>query len=478
MTFFKKKEPAKPQFEQNNVNTALQAAITPIGLEFKRNEFLLGENYCRIYGIIGYPAEVDYGWYAKLTNIPGTIVTINSQPLDNGAMLPTMAKNINTARGIELSTKDAIERQRAKKTADDQEKMIQDMDQRNESLGSFSTLIMVLSQNEQDFRDRCTRVVSLANSMGCRIRTIPNLQKEAYKHLCPTYPPNERINEITRRAFPISSFVGGFPFASSGFNDGTGFYLGKDSGGGIILLDLWKREKSRTNSNITIIGGTGTGKSTATKHIAASEYARGTKVIIIDPEGEYKEMCRNEYMEGDWIDVAGGRGGLINPLQVRPAPRDDDDNSDDGIGDLAIHLKTLETFFRLYIPTMDDRLRALLNKSLVELYARFGITWNTDIRAFPNNRFPTIGNLYKLISEKCVNDRNNSVYYEGLKTYLESAANGADHGLWNGYTTINPQSSFVVLDTKSLVQMSGAVLAAQYFNILSWCWEQITRNPT
>ena len=32
MSFFKKKEPAKPQFEQNNVNTALQAAITPIGL--------------------------------------------------------------------------------------------------------------------------------------------------------------------------------------------------------------------------------------------------------------------------------------------------------------------------------------------------------------------------------------------------------------------------------------------------------------
>ena len=393
-------------------------------------------------------------------------------------MLPTMAKNINTARGIELSTKDAIERQRAKKTADDQEKMIQDMDQRNESLGSFSTLIMVLSQNEQDFRDRCTRVVSLANSMGCRIRAIPNLQKEAYQHLCPTYPPNERINEITRRAFPISSFVGGFPFASSGFNDGTGFYLGKDSGGGIILLDLWKREKSRTNSNITIIGGTGTGKSTATKHIVASEYARGTKIIIIDPEGEYKEMCRNEYMEGDWIDVAGGRGGLINPLQVRPAPRDEDDNADDGIGDLAIHLKTLETFFRLYIPTMDDRLRALLNKSLVELYARFGITWNTDIRAFPNNRFPTIGDLYRLISEECASDRNNSVYYEDLKTYLESAANGTDHGLWNGYTTINPQSSFVVLDTKSLVQMSGAVLAAQYFNILSWCWEQITHDPT
>ena len=49
--------------------------------------------------------------------------------------------------------------------------------------------------------------------------------------------------------------------------------------------------------------------------------------------------------------------------------------------------------------------------------------------------------------------------------------------MWNGYTTINPKSGFIVLDTKSLVQMSGTVLAAQYFNVLSWCWEQITRNP-
>ena len=33
-----------------------------------------------------------------------------------------------------------------------------------------------------------------------------------------------------------------------------------------------------------------------------------------------------------------------------------------------------------------------------------------------------------------------------------------------------------MLDTKSLIQMSGTVLAAQYFNVLSWCWEQITHD--
>ena len=405
------------EFEELQINTALQAAITPVGLEFNRNDFMLGEYFCRVYTVISYPSNPDYGWYSKLTNLPGTIVAINYEPIDNGLLLANMSKNITTQRGIQLSTKDSLERQRAEKSADDQENAMRQMDQNNETMGVWNTTIMVISNDEDDFRERCTRVVSLANTVGCRLRVLANLQKEGYQHISPTYPQNKEINEISRRAFPLSTFVGGFPFAASGFNDGSGYYLGKDSGGGIILLDLWKREKSRTNSNITIIGGTGTGKSTATKHIVASEYAHGTKIIIIDPEGEYKDMCCGEFFDGDWIDVAGGRGGLINPLQVRPAPKDEDDKNtsdNDGIGDLAIHLKTLETFFQLYIPSMDDRLRALLNKTIVELYARYGITWNTDVRGLKNEQFPTIGDLYRLIESKCGKD-SNSPYYEDLK---------------------------------------------------------------
>lgn len=91
-------------------------------------------------------------------------------------------------------------------------------------------------------------------------------------------------------------------------------------------------------------------------------------------------MCRGEFFDGDWIDVAGGRGGLINPLQVRPAPKDEDDKNtsdNDGIGDLAIHLKTLETFFQLYIPSMDDRLRALLNKTICRI-SDIGSSFDTN----------------------------------------------------------------------------------------------------
>ena len=126
--------------------------------------------------------------------------------------------------------------------------------------------------------------------------------------------------------------------------------------------------------------------------------------------------------------------------------------------------------------SMNDKLRALLNKSLVELYAAFGITWETDVSDWRAEQFPTLSDLFGLVVRKSETDVRNADVYEDLKTYLEGAANGADHLLWNGYTSIKPKSGFVVLDTKSLIQMSGTVLAAQYFNVLSWCWEQITHD--
>lgn len=466
------------------VNSALQANITPIGIDFEMNRLRLGENYCCIFAITDYPSECDYGWYSRLTNIPGTTVSINYEPIDNSAAVAEISKKIRMYRGQAAGTKDPRERQRCQKAADDQEKIMYKMDQNGEVMGRFSTTIMVLSRDKEDFNSRCDRVKNTASVLGCKIRILANLQKEGYQQISPTYPQIKRVQKISSRIFPISTFVGGFPFSSDSFNDNSGFYLGKNSNDGLIMLDLWKRDQSRVNSSITIVGGSGSGKSTAIKHIIASEYARGTKIIVIDPEGEYKDMCLNPLFEGDWIDVAGGRGGLINPLQIRPVPPDVDELHDgseepphnESIGDLAIHLKTLETFFQLYIPSMDDRLRALLNKSLVELYMSFGIGWDTDVSGRTAEQFPTISALYGIIRRKVQQKDNSSVYYEELLTYLESAANGADHLLWNGYTTISPRSGFIVLDTKSLIQMSGTVLAAQYFNVLSWCWEQITHD--
>ncbi|MCM1062563.1 MAG: DUF87 domain-containing protein, partial [Eubacterium sp.] len=312
---------------------------------------------------------------------------------------------------------------------------------------------------------------------GCRVRIISQEQKEAYMQLSPTYPLQETINRKILRPMLIHSFTGGYPYTESGFCDPTGYYLGRNSSGGIILFDPWIRSRSRTNSSMTIVGGSGSGKSTSIKHIIYSEIARGTKILIIDLEGEYKEICLSELINGKWIDVAGGRGGVINPLQIRPAPRDDDEANLSDVSDMSIHLKTLQMFFSLYLPELTSIQKALLERSLIQLYENFGINWYTNINDLKNTDFPTIGDLYELIGN-IPEDDNNKQDYETLALLLESAAKGADRGLWNGHTSIDSNSRCICLDTKAVATIGGNVLAAQYFNILSWCWQEISKNKT
>lgn len=64
------------------------------------NKLRLGENYCRIYGIFMLPTEVEYGWLSKLTNIPGTIVTINYEPRNNAEAINDLSpENPNVPEG-------------------------------------------------------------------------------------------------------------------------------------------------------------------------------------------------------------------------------------------------------------------------------------------------------------------------------------------------------------------------------------------
>ena len=89
-------------------NNSLLNIITPIGLELKRNSLIVGENTGRIYGIVKYPQKVDYGWLAKITNIPGTVVGITFIPIDNGEFISGLSKSVIQNRGAAESAKDCL----------------------------------------------------------------------------------------------------------------------------------------------------------------------------------------------------------------------------------------------------------------------------------------------------------------------------------------------------------------------------------
>ena len=55
-------------------------------------------------------------------------------------------------------------------------------------------------------------------------------------------------------------------------------------------------------------------------------------------------------------------------------------------------------------------------------------------------------------------------------------AEGADSFLWNGHSDIDLSNNFVCLDTKRLMNASDELKRALYFNNLTMCWEEISRD--
>ncbi|WP_331489683.1 hypothetical protein [Tepidibacter hydrothermalis] len=473
----------KKQQDQSKINNSLLNIITPMGLEIKRNSLIIGENTGRIYGIVKYPQKVDYGWLSKITNIPGTVVSITFVPIDNGEFISGLSKSVIQHRSAAETAKDPLSQQRAERAAIDGEKIMLQIDQHGETVGTIIITIMPMAKDERTFQKICRKTESVIAASKCKTRVMANLQEQSFKSVSPYHTIDESIEEVLKRIIPMSSYVGGFPFSSSGYNDGTGYYFGRDNGGGLVILDPWKRGNDRTNTNFTIMGVAGVGKSTVVKHIALAEYMKGTKIIFIDPEREMRELC--ESLNGDWINAGGGSSGRINPLQIRPTPVDDDDKyyQDDGngMGDMAIYIKNLDIFFSLYIPSLTDKQKAILKGIVIELYNNFGINWDTDINTLSSDDFPTFTELYQLIQQKAKEKektiKNNEVNeYTDLALLLQDIALGSDAFLWNGKSTIKTNTRCICLDTHDLQNTSDNIKRTQYFNLLTWCWQQMSEN--
>lgn len=101
--------------EQAPVNNALLNVVTPMGLSFEKNRLSIGENIGKAYGIIRYPQKVEVEWLSRLTNIPGTYVSIGFTPVDNGALINAISRSVVQQRGLADGAKDPLSRQRAER---------------------------------------------------------------------------------------------------------------------------------------------------------------------------------------------------------------------------------------------------------------------------------------------------------------------------------------------------------------------------
>ncbi len=450
------------------VNDQLVNDITPLEFTFKRNYFFVGEQKMSMMGVMKYPTQPSYGFLSKMMNINGTIASIYFTPIDSGEFVANLSSTITRLKGELAMEKKPFMINRIQKSIEDAHKLLTHIDQEGESVGQMGIVILPFGDEEEVFIKNQKKVKQTILFTKSSVRNISFLQQQSYQYASPFCHGNEEVSSIVSRVIPMSSFTGGFPFSSNTFNDGSGYYFGKDSDGGLIILNPWIRSESRTNTNFTIMGVAGVGKSTMVKNLILMEYMSGTKIIIIDPEREYKELTKN--LDGDWINAGGGISGKINPLQVKLYPIDEDDEKEQQLPPLALHMKFLETFFKLYIPSLQEVDLAIITRELRNIYEQFGMDFDTDFSEIRADQFPVLKDLYDIFMASS-NDR-----YQDIALLLEDMTIGSDSFMWNGQTSLHTNANIVCIDTDDLQKSSDTVKRTQYFNVLSYAWDMISHN--
>lgn len=475
----KKKEVEKKE-EKKPSNKSLIDLITPYGVRFKRIDTYFGENVGAIHGAVKYASEVEHGWLSKITNLASTVFSLDFDSVpDSEQLVDNINASLKQVNIMYEESNDPLEKQRLKVKKENGEKLMERIDQHNEKVGLIKTIIMPYAPNEDGLKKEVEKL-KLKATKKMAVRKLAFKQEEAYKQISPFHREKNEVTNSLERLCPLSSVLGGFPFSASGFSDGTGYYFARDMNAGLVILNLWKREGDRTNSNFVLTGVPGVGKSTAGKHIVVSEFMKNTKEIIIDPEGEYRGLV--ERLGGEVINAGGGKAFRINPLQIRPVPKSledemDEESEKDRLPDLAAYLNVLETFFRIYLkPTKVEM--ALLNEIILKLYEKFGITWDTDITKLSNEDFPILSDLYNLILEREQQEQERDIKKTlmKLKLLLQDAVHGKDKFLWNGHSTVTKDSQIICFDTSGLGSMSAETKTAQYFNITNFCWQLMSRD--
>ncbi|WP_235548853.1 VirB4 family type IV secretion system protein [Paenibacillus sp. Soil522] len=455
--------------------------ISPDVLQFNNKTIQNGELLQRVMVITDYPQRVGDAWLSRIATMPGVVVSIHSAPTDPYDLIEQIKRTMNELHSKLNNGGNPVLMQRTEQQYEDAKHLLKKIDNEQQKV-FILTVVLLISADDVDVLNQRTKQIESALAVsGMRGRTPIFQQEQGLRSAGPWGILESQIEALGARNMPVETIAASYPFVYSGLNDGKGTLLGTDKAGGIVVCDFWMRDSSRTNTNMTVMGRPGVGKSTAVKKILLSEFTQGTKIIILDPESEYKELCQN--LNGDWIDCGGGVKGRINPLQVRVVPMDEEEEEEPLYGHirtrgpLALHFQTLRSFFRLYFKDMTRLEEGYLEQAMEDVYRDKGITWETDPAAVAQNGWPTIPDLYFYLVQQSEQDQA-APEWKLLASRLRSAAIGADQALWSGHTTIEADSDFVVLDIHQLLEADDTVRRAQFFNVLSWAWSKIAEDRT
>ena len=457
------------------MSLSFKSQLAPKGLEFKPSEIIIGDKYCAAMTVVSYPKAISEGYLANITQISGIKICIKHIPIDFSVLSKMLNKEIADLKSKYQDERDRTMQERLRQDYESIETFISMLTATQARIFDFQMHLLISADSHEELENKKLQVKNYLEAMGMRGFVLRYEQKKILESMIPIFDKND-IEDRIGTPIPSVTMAAMYPFVFDSIKDpGLSCLLGVDYSGGVILFNQFlyqtKKEFNRNNANMIILGTSGSGKSTAAKVLLRSNIRNGHKIIAIDPEGELEDMCR--LYGGNFIDLGrGGEFGMINPLEVVLDADEDEMQEGMGYAILTRTIQTIKAFMKYYSPDIEEDVLTLFSEVLMETYARFKITYQTDFSKIMSHEYPTFEHVYQVVTGKLTSMTEHTrerEIMEKLEIKLRPFISELRY-YFTGKTTIETDADFIVFNIREIMNADSNIRNALFFNILKYAW--------
>lgn len=385
------------------------------GLEENVDYLCIDGVHMRTLFISGYPFVASSDWMDSLIHFNHDIdISYHLHEVDARAALPKLNRKITELE----STRRAMMREGrivGSEITDPLESAIdlRDKIQRGqEKLFQMAIYICIRSETKEEL-DKTTKLLEANLSARLFYSKVARYQQlEALQSIL----PRGEDQLAQKRNLDSSSAALTFPFMSSELVQESGILYGVNkSNNSLVILDRF----SLHNANSITFAQSGAGKSYTTKVEILRQLMQGARVIVIDPEREYKRLA--ESVKGTYIKLSAKSKQKINPFDLATTVHE--------ISDLSEHTQDLMDVIGLMAESLTAREKAAIDKAVLKIYKK------------SKTKQPLLEDLYTELRK---------LGQLKLCEKLEKYISGSLADVFNAQTNVKLDNRLVIFDIKDL----------------------------
>ncbi len=343
--------------------------IAPASIKVEPTLLRLGDKFLRTIFVINYPRYISVGWFAPIINLNITFdISMFFYPVSSAIILKQLKNRVgNLEAQIISDAEKGAARDPIRETAlRDIEYLRDALTQGTEKFFQFALYVTLYAENLEDLDRISDQVEDIFGSRLVYSRRVYYQSEQGFNSTMPL-GNDELYIAFNMNSSPIAS---SFPFISSELSSDRGILYGVNRhNNSLILFDRF----TLPNANSVVFATSGAGKSYAIKLEILRSLMLGTDVIVIDPEYEYKHLA--DAVGGTYINISLSSDNKINPFDL-PSSVGGEARPKDIIRSAVITLKGL---IRLMIGNLTYDEDSIIDRALLETYAKKDITPDTDL---------------------------------------------------------------------------------------------------